>query len=104
MDSPWHGEPGPECHQEIQPRAEADEIEDKQQCLSEVSVLRGSHPQHRTTDLQEGPEADSITQAGLAAPGRARTGFLVPHEKAAQWDLCTRLPSQHQSPQGSVAA
>lgn len=54
--------------------------------------------------LQEGPEAANIMQAGLAAPGRAGIGFLLPHEKAAQWDLCTRLPSQHQSPQGSVAA
>lgn len=39
--------------------------------------------------LQEGPEAGNIVQAGLAAPAGAGTGFLVPHEKATQWDQCT---------------
>lgn len=54
--------------------------------------------------LQEGPEADSIVQAGLAAPARAGIGFLVPHEKAIQWDQCTLVPSQQQSPQGECGS
>lgn len=53
---------------------------------------------------QEGPEAGNIMPAGLAAPVRAGTSFLVPHEKATQWDQCSRLPSQHQSPQRECAS
>lgn len=53
---------------------------------------------------QEEPEAGNIRQAGLAAPARAGTSFLVPHEKATQGDQCTGLPSQHQSPQGDCGS
>lgn len=54
--------------------------------------------------LQEGLEAGNIMQAGLAAPARVGTGFLVPHEKVIQWDQCTRLPSQHQRSQGECGS
>lgn len=53
---------------------------------------------------QEGPEAGNIMQAGLAVPARAGTSFPVPYEKATQWHQCTRLPPQHQSPQGECGS
>jgi len=65
IDSPQHGEPGPGCHQEIQPGEEGHGDGDKQQPMSKVSMLGGSHPQQKAGRPAAWYRQDQVPQSEL---------------------------------------